>query len=415
MSTIRRCVAFVCSPVLALSLGCAFADSRHEDLGFDTPPGADEEPEAPEAPRSFLDGEAAPRAAGDPESCGSVQQIPLRSGRRPLDVILVLDNSVSMALELDAVERSINGNFASILDESGADYRIILISRHRTAARNQTDSAKTAICVAAPLSSLGACPAQSPGPTARFFHYDIGIDSTDSLSRIVETFDAPEPYHATELGWREWLREGSRKVFLEFTDDDSLDSGREFVRRLTALAPESFGTDVDRPDFVFHSIIGVAEREPAGTAYGPDEPLVLDRCAKNGGLAPSSGQTYQTLSRISGGLRYPLCALGDYGAIFEDIARDGIRRSGVACSFGVPAAPAGKRLDTQRIQLVRGYGGAGGTPLARVDALDACQSDAFYIDGDQIEFCPALCDELAGAPSTTVSVEFDCDSFVDVR
>jgi hypothetical protein len=413
MSTIRRCVALVCSSVLALSLGCAFADSEHEDLGFDAPRGADEELEAPDEPRSFLDDETAPRTAG--ERCGSVQHIPLRDGQRPLDVILVLDNSVSMALELDAVERSINRNFASILDDSGADYRVILISRHRSAERHETDSAQTAICVTAPLSSLDTCPAQSPGQTGRFFHYDIDIASTDSLSRIVETFEAPDPYHATELGWREWLREGSRKVFLEFTDDDSLDNGRDFVRRLLSRGPEFFGTDIDHPDFVFHSIIGVAEREPAGTAYGPDEPLVLGRCAKNGRLTPSSGQTYQALSRISGGLRYPLCALDDYGAIFEDIARDGIRRSGVACSFEVPTAPAGKRLDTERIRLVRGYTDDDITPLERVDALDACHPNAFYIDGDGIEFCPALCAELADAPSSTVSVEFNCDSFVDVR
>jgi hypothetical protein len=415
MSTIRRRVALACSPLLALSLGCAFAGSQHEDLGFDSPRGGDEELEAPAEPRSFLDDEAAPRAAGDPELCGSVQHIPLRDGRRPLDVILVLDNSVSMALELDAVERSINRSFASILDESGADYRVILISRHRNAARHQTDSAQTAICITAPLSSLDACPAQRPGQTERFFHYDIDIDSTDSLSRLVDTFDAPDPYHVTEVGWGEWLREGSRKVFLEFTDDDSLDNGRDFLRRLMSRGPEAFGTDVDHPDLVFHSVIGVAEREPAGSAYGPDEPLVVDRCAKNGGLAPSSGQTYQALSRVSGGLRYPLCALDDYGAIFEDIARDGIRRSGVACSFEVPPAPAGKRLDTERIQLVRGYGGGDGTPLVRVDARDTCQPDAFYIEGDQIEFCPALCEQLADAPSNTVSVEFDCDSFVDVR
>jgi hypothetical protein len=166
---------------------------------------------------------------------------------------------------------------------------------------------------------------------------------------------------------------------------------------------------------VFHSIIGVAEREPAGTAYAPDEPLVTERCEKNGEVAPSAGPVYQELSRLTGGLRYPLCALDDYGAIFEGIALDGLERSGLACTFPLPAAPAGKRLDTQRIALVRGDVADQDARIDRVEALDACQTNAFYVDGEQIELCPALCDQLAELPTTTVSVEFDCDSFVEVR
>jgi hypothetical protein len=415
MSTIRRCAALVCPPLFVLSSACGSAEQARDDLGFGAEPRAADAVEEPDEPGSFLEDDALPRPLGDPEGC-AVQHIPLRSTRRSIDIIVVLDNSVSMALELDAVERSINRNFASVLDEKGADYRVILLSRHRNAARHQSESAETAICITQPLSALDTCPAQRPGLTPRFFHYAVDIDSTDSLARIIETLDEPDPlYHATEVGWREWLRAGSRKIFLEFSDDDSLDNGRDFTRRLMSRAPEHFGTDVDRPDFVFHSIIGVAERAPAGTAYEPDEPLVTDRCAKNGGLAPSSGQTYQGLSRASGGLRYPLCALDDYGAIFEDIARDGVRRSGLACSFDVPNAPAGKRLDTERIQLMRGYAGDDGAALVRVDTLDGCHADAFYIEDDRSELCPDLCEQLTDVPSSTVSAEFDCSSYVDLR
>src|SRR5450432_2437007 len=51
--------------------------------------------------------------------------------KEPVDIILVLDNSGSMADELQAVEDNINQNFATILQQSGVDYRVILISRHR--------------------------------------------------------------------------------------------------------------------------------------------------------------------------------------------------------------------------------------------------------------------------------------------
>jgi hypothetical protein len=409
MSTLHRCLALLGSAALPALLACAPAQPERVDVARGG--GGGDVDEA----RQFVDEEEPAGEPADEDSC-AVQRLPLREVQRPIDIIMVLDNSVSMALELDAVERSINRNFADVLDARGSDYRVILLSRHRNAARQQSDEAQTAICVTEPLSSLEACPATRPGQTERFFHYAIDINSTDALGLIVDTFDTPDPlYRVTQAGWGEWLREGSRALFLLFTDDDSLDNGRDFTRQLTLRDPEHFGPDVDTPAFVFHSIIGVAEREPAGTAYGPDEPFVTERCEKNGEVAPSSGRVYQELSRLTGGLRYPLCALDDYAAIFEGIARDGLERSGLACSFPLPAAPAGKRLDTQRIDIVLGESQGDSARIARVEALDACESNAFYVADDQIELCPALCDQLAELPTTTVSVEFDCDSFVDVR
>jgi hypothetical protein len=401
-SSFRRCIRLVGSAFLPLLVACAPTEPERVDVAR----GSGSQGDA----RQFVD-EAAPAAPVDAELC-AVQRIPLREVQRPIDIIMVLDNSVSMARELDAVERSINRNFADVLDERGADFRVILLSRHRSAPRDQSDAARTAICITQPLSSLERCPASSPGPTERFFQYEVSVNSTDALGLIVDTFDSS---NGLSEGWGEWLREGSRAIFLIFTDDDSLDNGRDFTRRMMSRDPAHFGSDVDHPEFVFHSIIGVAERQPAGTAYTPDEPLVAERCEKDGEVAASAGPVYQQLSRLTGGLRYPLCALDDYGAIFEGIALDGIERSGLACTFPLPAAPAGKRLDTQRIELVRADASSENARIARVESRDACQDEAFYVDGDQIELCPALCDQLAELPSTTVSVEFDCDSFVEVR
>jgi hypothetical protein len=403
-SSFRRCITRVASALLLL-VACAPAEPERVDVAR----GSGSQGDADDA-REFVD-DGAPAAPVDAELC-AVQRIPLREVQRPIDIIMVLDNSASMANELDAVERSVNRNFASVLDERGSDYRVILLSRHRSAPRDQSDVANTAICITQPLSSLERCPAGSPGQTERFFQDDVNITSNDALSIIIDTYDSGS---GTNSGWGEWLREGSRAIFLIFTDDDSLDNGRDFTRRMMSRDPAHFGTDVDRPEFVFHSITGVAEREPAGTAYRPDEPLVSERCEKDGGVAASAGPVYQELSRVTGGLRYPLCALDDYGAIFEGIALDGIERSGLACTFPLPAAPAGKRLDTQRIELVRADTSSENARIARVESREACQGDAFYVDGEQIQLCPSLCDQLAELPTTTVSVEFDCDSFVEVR
>lgn len=423
MSTLRRRLTrgrfargpFAASPRAAAGLAWALACAPAEPARVDVEASSSGDGEAREASFVADDEGPAPSASAGGEQC-AVQRIPLREVQRPIDIILILDNSVSMARELDAIERSINRNFASVLDARGADYRVILISSHRTTERRFAGVAETAICVTQPLSSLAACPAQRPGLTERFLHYALEIESTDALERVVDAFDTPDPlYRVTERGWGEWLREGSRAIFLIFTDDDSLANGRDFTRRLMSRDPLHFGSDVEDPQFVFHSVIGIAEREPAGTAYAPDEPVVSDRCLKDGELAPASGRVYQALSLETGGLRYPLCALDDYGAIFEGIAADGLQRSGLACSFPLPPAPVGQLLDTQRIELLVGEAGGPSAPLERVEGREACAQRSFYVANDQIELCPSLCDQLADLPTTTVSVQFDCDSFIDVR
>jgi len=154
-----------CFTLAALALACGSAEPAREALGFDQD--APEElatPEQQTAP-GFFDGTGAAPERVDPESC-AVTRVTLRETRRPIDVVMVLDNSVSMANELGAVERNINQHFGDILEQSGADYRVIVISRHRTAERSETDAARTAVCITAPLSTLDDCPRARPASTA---------------------------------------------------------------------------------------------------------------------------------------------------------------------------------------------------------------------------------------------------------
>lgn len=76
---------------------------------------------------------------------------------------------------------------------------------------------------------------------------------------------------------------------MAFTDDDAPGLAEEFVEQLVALSPEQFGTSPEHPTFAFHSIIGIAEREPAWTAYAPREPIVTTRCSNEQRTAPSAG------------------------------------------------------------------------------------------------------------------------------
>ena len=63
--------------------------------------------------------------------------------RRPVDIIFVVDNSGSMSEEIAAVRRNIDHEFASIIDESDVDYRVIMLS--------QFGEDGTGVCIDPPL------------------------------------------------------------------------------------------------------------------------------------------------------------------------------------------------------------------------------------------------------------------------
>ena len=94
-------------------------------------------------------------------ACGDVRaQATL--AKSPVDVIFVVDNSGSMTLEIQSVEKNINQSFAAIIAASGLDYRVILISNHGSASADQS------ICISAPLASNASCtpPPAKPDPDA---------------------------------------------------------------------------------------------------------------------------------------------------------------------------------------------------------------------------------------------------------
>jgi hypothetical protein len=229
---------------------------------------------------------------------------------QPVDIIFMLDNSGSMDQELAQVESNINLNFASILISSQVDYRVILISRHRVEAREASESASTSVCVTTPLSGLASCEAaEQPVFSDRFFQFNTKVESDDSFDVALDTFYPPFSSEYSEddtddmplapLGWSAWLRPGAKKVFLEVTDDNEDMSAAAFVDALAALpatpnAPAgTFGT-AQNPNFVFHSIVGVAEKATPTEAYLANEPLQEVECTTNGGDVTSTGLVYRS-------------------------------------------------------------------------------------------------------------------------
>jgi hypothetical protein len=335
----------------------------------------------------------------------------------PVDIILVVDNSGSMREELLSVEANINDNFAAVLQNSGVDYRLIAISRHRT-------DTNTSLCVRAPLSTLTSCPAPAPGLSDRFFHFNTKIESDDSLDRILDTYvqpfggtcpslcdngqtsedDGDDNSGNTQVGWHEWLRPGAKKVFLEITDDNDDMPAATFVRELTALS-EEFGS-VDEPKFTFHSIVGVVGKNPPTDAYLPDEPIQTDRCAS----VTTAGETYQELSILTGGLRFPICQFSAYDVVFNRIAQDVIVTTQLACDFAIPDPPPGRQLELDKIAV--SYSSAGNlvADFGQVVNASECRPDAFYIENDRVVLCPEVCETISQDRQGSVNVLFTCES-----
>jgi hypothetical protein len=356
------------------------------------------------------------------EQC-AVAEADAKLVKEPVDIILVLDNSGSMAQELQGVEDNINVNFASILAASDVDYRVILISRHRKDVRAPSGESSTSICVSAPLSGLATCPGPAPVLSERFYHYNEKIESHDSLENILLFYHRADTRTGlTKVGYSEWLRVGAKKVFLELSDDD--EGGADdtqvytpdtFFAELVKLDPVQFGKDSAKPNIVWHSIVGLQEKPTASDAYQPDEPLQMGMCTGNADKISSPGLVYQEMSRRTGGLRFPLCQFGAYDVVFHRIAEDVVTRAQVACDFALPEAPANQTLELDKIAVSYASDQAMPAQLKQAKTSADCQADAFYIENSRVYLCDQACDAVKATVGANVQVLFTCESQIIVK
>lgn len=332
--------------------------------------------------------------------------------RRPVDVVFTIDNSGSMSDEIAEVEEQINQNFASIIGQSGIDYRVIMLSKFG----GHTEEDEQNVCISAPLSGTSCDPIpDQPVAGERFFHHSVEVKSHDAFCKVLEEYSRADDYDQQPEGYGALLRGDAFKVFVVITDDnvdaecegvdetfDDRDTAaggeraaERFDRALLALSPEQFGTAENR-NYRWHSIVGLAGFDPADPllAHPPDAPIVTATCPES---SKASGTGYQALSRLSGGLRYPSCGL-DYTTIFREIATGIVQGARIACDFPLPTPPDGVTLDVST--LVARFTPADGSPVQsfyRVENAAACEADSFYVD-DSIQLCPSTCDAINAKP-----------------
>lgn len=330
--------------------------------------------------------------------------------KKPVDIIFVIDNSGSMTDEIVAVQNNINNSFAKIIGAAGIDYRVIMVASHGNASTAQS------ICVSKPLSSVDCVPLPpKPGINPpRFFHYSIEIESNDSLSRLLNSYNGAikDQYNLAPGGWSMWLRDGAYKAFIEITDDESSPmTAAQFDTQLLAKSALHFGTAMNR-NYVFHSITGLKENVPATKAWEPTDPLQTQKCTKGGG-AVNAGQQYQQLSIMTKGLRFPICEHASFDAVFNNVAMGVVAGAKVACDFAMPMPPPPQKVDPESVLIE--YTPGDGSPLQtfkKVAGPGACMPNAFYIDKDRVYICPDSCAVVQKDTKAKVDVTFDCLSVI---
>jgi len=401
-----------------------------------------------------------PPSGGQGGACASeTGEATLR--KRPMDVIVAIDNSESMAGEIQQVQARINEDFAAILDASQIDYRVILVSRYGNVFKQNFDGGTASdsaysICIGAPLSTL-TCPTGANDTTPplannppKFYQHSTDIGSNDLWCRLMDAYTHSDPYpHArtnftpvAPNGWSAFVRKEAYKVFIGITDDSpttdptlgcsTLLSGTseqtwaaQFDTALRALDPAEFETaDGDR-NYVWYSIVGFAGNAVTNpTPLTPSDP-VETRCCKGDGTVQTTcqgtrgtalqdssepGLGYQYLSILTGGLRYPSCYNSNFNDIFDKIAEGVIESAQASCEYDVPS-PTHGIVDFEQTKVSYVPGSGARVPLTnRASASDCGSDEGFYYSADhtKIELCPTTCSAVEGDPSVKVSIDFGC-------
>lgn len=327
--------------------------------------------------------------------------------KKPVDIIFVIDNSGSMSEEIQGVQDNINTNFADIIQKSGLDYRVIMLTSHGDVTFQQ-------VCIKSPLSktTCNPIPNQPGNNPPKFYHYSTAVDSTNSLDVLLDSYNGlrRDDFQLFKTGWSSLLRPEAFKIFVEITDDNQTGmTYQEFDQALLGLTPKHFGTATSR-NYVWHSIVGVPKNatNPANP-WLPKDPILTSSCPS----AVNSGQVYQRLSMLTGGLRFPICELASFDSIFNNIAQGVITGSKVACDFPLPAPPAGEVINLNSVLVTYTPMGTG-TPetFRQVPNVNQCAAGAFYLQNSRIYLCPDACQEVQQDNKASVNIIYDCVDIV---
>jgi hypothetical protein len=322
------------------------------------------------------------------------------------------------------------------------DYRVIMVAGYGNYQNWE-------ICVSQPLGGIpdanmdGHCDTlpSAPVETMNFFHFDQPVYSHDSLCKLLQFYNQPDSQGNHQAGWGSLLRQEAFKFIVEISDDgiscnyngqtfsdgNSVNGGQnvamQFDQALRALDPGQFGVDEMSRNYSFWSIISQQEymaggMNPLGLPVPPTEPITIAECNPNlnpnkpGGNPVDPGTGYQALSIMTGGYRYPTCAL-DYTDIFALMAQGVIDGAQVSCEFEIPDPPPGEELDLDTVEVVYSSNGSEVATYTQVADASQCTPTSFYIADGKITLCPGACTTVQADENAKIDLRFDCKQIVE--
>lgn len=320
----------------------------------------------------------------------------------PADIIMVIDNSLSMFDEVASVQASMY-DFVHAVTSSGVDIRVILISGDA--------SEDIGVCIPAPVGS-GSCPDDENLPLYR--HVPHHIASTNALQVLLSTYEE----------WSAQLRPHARKSILVISDDDTSTTGAEFSTALLQVDPTFAG-------FKFSGIISpytidwltclTCDLNGTCTPGGGCDPCCGRDSWINALCVPlpaSDGRNYREIIQATGGMEGNLC-MQDFLPIFQDLAAAVITGSLLSCTYEIPQPPEGEQLDYNRINLE--YQPSPGEPAQPIYHVPGGQ-EACGIEGgwtydnpdspEQIQLCPATCHEVTAHLESSITITYGCTTIV---
>lgn len=337
----------------------------------------------------------------------------------PVDIIWMVDNSISMQPAIDEVTKGLNA-FASLIGSKNLDYKVIMLSlRSKTSPITFNGSQKYAVCIPPPLAGDASC-----GNGPRYFQSSVDILSTQPLEQFLGTLGQTAGYKAGEVKggdpWKAELRPKATRSIVVVTDDNARLSAQDFehfpggknpFNSLTlppGILESAWGGLFD--GYVFHGLYG----------WGSDTDANVKCQYPGGAMPPSSGPTYTTLVQKTGGVRAKICAgASAWGPFFDEVAKAVQKGSKPSCELALPT-PSQGTLDPGKVN-VRITDATGTTDLYKVASSSACdQSGGWYYDDPvtptKVILCPSSCQaaEKAGVATGNVKIEvlFGCVTIV---
>jgi hypothetical protein len=300
---------------------------------------------------------------------------------QPADIVVVVDNSGSMALEAGFVQQNLN-SFSNQISMSGVDVHVVLLSSYPGEGHG--------VCIDPPLGG-GGCPTMDSKPPT-FLHVNREVGSRDGLELIISTF--PE--------WQGSMRPGASKHFIVITDDNSRMPAATFNTQLLGLNQGLF------QGYKMHAVFAPTfPTDFLGCLAMPP----VDPCC---GLSAAAGTVYQELIQMTGAVAGNLCLQGPgFTQVFNAVATKVVQGSGIACEWDIPPQQDGGMLDPNKVN-VKFTNGTQQRDLGRVGSQSECSNfkDAWYYDNPaaptKVFACPDVCTEMKAGQDVKIDIQFGC-------